>query len=155
METLVAEYQFVNHFAHLHLWSCNMAQCPYKVKGMTDLELIKWSITRLLIPFNSRMIKLIVWARGSFSCPPTPPSFTPTSSFLPYSFSSSTHKLKKVSILIYFVSLCSLQKLVSFCATGCFNKVNLPILSTPLHLPHTFTVSIQHMLGFICRHTIS
>lgn len=85
-----------------------------KSKECADLELIKWSITRLLLAFNVIIIRLIVRAQKSFSCPPTltPPLSSSSSLVLtPLLFHSPPLQL---SFLIYFVSPFTFQKLFKF-----------------------------------------
>lgn len=103
-----------------------------KSKEQTDLELIKWSITRLLISSNFLIITLIVRKEFVLLSTYYLPSFI-LRLFLSLLFLLLLHAwAHKVSILIYFVSAFTLQNF--FLILCHFNKLNLP---TPLHLPHS------------------
>lgn len=109
VETLVAVTSLLVMLYQVFMSGRTVAQSQ---KDQTDLELIKRSITRLWISFNFLIIRLIVWAKISFSCPPTPPSSSTLSSPAP----PPRPRQQTPSALIYFVSPFTLQKLVSLAA---------------------------------------
>lgn len=109
VETLVAVTSLLVMLYQIFMSGRTVAQSQ---KDQTDLELIKRSITRLWISFNFLIIRLIVWAKISFSCPPTPPSSSTLSSPAP----PPRPRPQTPSALIYFVSPFTLQKLVSLAA---------------------------------------
>lgn len=146
---------------HLWLWlvcwwcftrfSCLVATVAQSQKDQTDLELIKRSITRLWISFNFLIIRLIVWAKISFSCPPTPPSSSTLSSPAP----PSRPRPQTPSALIYFVSPFTLQKTTFISRVAFLNKLNLPVpfsTATPSHICPPIN-QIQHVPGYVCGHT--
>lgn len=105
VETLVAVTSLLAMLYHIFMSGGTVAQSQ---KDQSDLELIKRSITRLWISFNFLIIRLIVWANDFVVLS------TYSSSVLhPFLSCSSSTKPQTPSVLIYFVSPFTPQKLVS------------------------------------------
>lgn len=139
VETLVAVYSLINYWKFedtlqnfSHLSACGLAIHP-KSKEPPDLELIKWSITRLLISFNFLIIRLIVWAKSSFSCPPTP---TPSaSSSSPLTSLSPPPRPSPQGIYTHlFCVTVHISKTILILCLWLFNKLNLPLPLPPPYI---------------------